>query len=218
MKILLLEDDYLYNVSIKDFLIANGYEVDAFEDGQEALDAIYDNRYSVLLLDIRVPSIDGYEVLNQIREDGIDTPVIMLTSLTDIENLSKGYELGCNDYLRKPFELKELKYRLEQIIKTHSFATSKNIIQIDSNYSFDIQKQILYKGEDAVDLSAIEIKLVSFLVQNKGVYVSIESLQENVWEGKDISYADIRMCITRVRNKCDKEFIKTKKMVGYRVG
>ena len=218
MKILLLEDDYLYNITIKDFLISNGYSVDDFEDGQEALDAIYDNNYNVLLLDIRVPSLDGFEILKKIRAENIDTPAIILTSLTDIDDLSRGYELGCSDYLRKPFELKELKYRLDQVVKLHSFSTSKNLIDIYDDYQFDIKKNILFKDNKAIDLSLIEIKLVSFLIQNKGFYVSNDTLQEYVWEGKDITYSDIRMCITRVRQKCGKEFIKTKKMVGYKIG
>ena len=108
MKILLLEDDYLYKVTIQDFLDSNGYQVDDYDDGLEALDAIYSNTYALLLLDIRVPSMDGYEILKDIRSNGIQTPVIILTSLTDIQNLSLGYELGCSDYLRKSFELKEL--------------------------------------------------------------------------------------------------------------
>jgi len=218
MKILLLEDDYLYKVTIQDFLEANGYEVDDYEDGAEALDAIYSNPYALLLLDIRVPSLDGYEILKDIRANGIQTPVIMLTSLTDIENLTLSYELGCSDYLRKPFELKELQYRVEYIIKTHNFKTNEDLIQIDDFYSYDIKKNRLFKDGKSVDLSTIEIRLVSFLVENKGYYVSLDTLQNVVWEGRDITYSDIRMCVKRVRQKCDKNFIKNKKMVGYKIG
>ncbi len=218
MRILLLEDDYLYRVSITEFLETLSYQVDAFEDGQEALDAIYDNQYSVLLLDIRVPTIDGFEILKEIRKYGINTPVIVLTSLTDIEDLSLGYELGCSDYIRKPFELKELKYRLEFLIKNSIFKANDNIVKIDEHYSFEIMENRLYKDSNEIELSSIEQKLVNFLVRNKGVYKSIDTLQNEVWEGRDITYADIRMCIKRIRNKCDKDFIKTKKMVGYKIG
>ncbi len=218
MKILLLEDDYLYKVTIKDFLEESGYKVDDFDDGQDALEAIYENEYSLLLLDIRVPGIDGYEILKEIRENGVVTPVIMLTSLTDIHNLSLGYELGCSDYLRKPFELKELKYRIDYTIKTHCFKSPQKIIKIDENYSFDTMIKTLKKNEKPVELSATEIELVSYLVQNKGYFVSIDSLQNVVWEGRDITYADIRMCVKRVRQKCDQKFITTKKMVGYKIG
>ena len=218
MKILLLEDDYLYRVSIQDFLEANGYEVDDYDDGEEALDAIYTNTYTLLLLDIRVPSMDGYEILKDIRANGIKTPVIILTSLTDIQNLSLGYELGCSDYLRKPFELKELKYRVEYIIKTHNFKSSEDIIEISDTYSFDTKTKTLLKNSQSVDLGKHGIDLVSFLVQNRGNYISLETLKDIVWDGRDISYADIRMCVKRVREKCDKDFISNKKLVGYKIG
>jgi len=218
MKILLLEDDYLYKVTVQDFLEANGYEVDDYEDGAEALDAIYSNPYALLLLDIRVPTLNGYEILKDIRANGIQTPVIMLTSLTDIENLTLSYELGCSDYLRKPFELKELQYRVDYIIKTHNFKTNEDLIQIDDLYRYDIKKNILLKDAKSVDLSTIEINLVSYLIENKGCYVSLDTLQNVVWEGRDITYSDIRMCVKRVRQKCDKDFIKNKKLVGYKIG
>jgi DNA-binding response OmpR family regulator len=218
MKILLLEDDYLYKVTIKDFLEENGYNIDDFESGDEALEAIYDNNYALLLLDIRVPEIDGYTILKDIRDEGLDVPVIMLTSLTDIDNLSLGYELGCSDYIRKPFELKELKYRIEHLIKIHHFGSTADFIKIDMIYRYDMKNSLLYKNEELIDLSAVELELVSYLVQNKGRFISLDTLQSIVWKGKEITYADIRMCIKRIRDKCGKEFITTKKFVGYKIG
>ncbi len=217
MRLLLLEDDYLYRVTLQDYLIAKGYDVDAYENGTEALEAIYHRHYTILLLDIRVPGKDGYEILKDLRENEINTPVIMLTSLVDIEDLSLGYELGCSDYLRKPFELKELQYRIEQIIKRDLYRSKTSHITIGKQFSFDIANQLLYCGNDEVSLSAIETKLVSALLQNQGYYLSLDRLQNEVWEGKEVSYADIRMCINRVRQKCGKTFIETKKMVGYRI-
>ena len=217
MKLLLLEDDYLYRVTLQDYLIAKGYEVETFDNGSEALDAIYRTHYAILLLDIRVPGTDGYEILRMIREDGMTTPVIMLTSLVDIEDLSRGYELGCSDYLRKPFELKELQYRIEQLVKTALYGSSSTVMEIDHLFRFDITHRILYRGEAEVGLSPIETRLVSVLLQNRGYYLSLGQLQDEVWEGREISYADIRMCINRVRQKCGKAFIETKKMVGYRI-
>ena len=218
MRVLLLEDDYLYKVSIKEFLEEFNYQVDAFEDGQDALDAIYDNSYTALLLDIRVPTVDGFKILQKIRKDGIKTPVIILTSLTDIEDLSLGYELGCSDYIKKPFELRELKYRLEQIIKRNLFNSQDEFVQLEDSYKFNVLTKQLFKDETEIELSAIEQQLVNFLVKNRGVYQSLDTLQYEVWEGKDISYSDIRMCIKRVRAKTQKEFIKTKKFVGYKIG
>ena len=217
MKILLLEDDYLYKVSIKEFLQELDFIVDDFENGDEALDAVFTNSYDLLLLDIRVPGMDGFTLLETIRKEELNTPIIILTSLTDISNLSHGYDLGCNDYIRKPFDLIELKFRIEQLIKNSCFKTFDDFIQIVVDYEFDVKKNILYKEKEQIDLSFKESELVSFLVQNRGFFVSIETLHERIWENKDISYSDIRMCIKRIREKTDKDFIKTKRYVGYKI-
>ncbi len=217
MKILLLEDDYLYKVSIKEFLQELDFIVDDFENGDEALDAVFTNSYDLLLLDIRVPGMDGFTLVETIRKEGLNTPIIILTSLTDISNLSRGYDLGCNDYIRKPFDLIELKFRIEQLIKNSCFKTFDDFIQIAVDYEFDVKKNILYKEKEQIDLSFKESELVSFLVQNRGFFVSIEILHEKIWENKDISYSDIRMCIKRIREKTCKDFIKTKRFVGYKI-
>ena len=217
MKILLLEDDYLYKVSIKEFLQELDFIVDDFENGDEALDAVFTNSYDLLLLDIRVPGMDGFTLLETIRKEELNTPIIILTSLTDITNLSRGYDLGCNDYIRKPFDLIELKFRIEQLIKNSCFKTFDDFIQIAVDYEFDVKKNILYKEKEQIDLSFKESELVSFLVQNRGFFVSIETLHERIWENKDISYSDIRMCIKRIREKTCKDFIKTTRFVGYKI-
>ena len=217
MKILLLEDDYLYKVSIKEFLQELDFIVDDFENGNDALDAVFTSSYDLLLLDIRVPGVDGFSLVETVRKEGLNTPIIILTSLTDITNLSRGYDLGCNDYIRKPFDLIELKFRIEQLIKNSCFRTLDDIIQIPLEYEFDVKKNILYKKNGQIDLSFKESELVSFLVQNRGFFVSIETLHERIWENKEISYSDIRMCIKRIREKTCKDFIKTKRFVGYKI-
>ncbi len=217
MKILLLEDDYLYKVSIKEFLQELDFIVDDFENGDEALDAVFTNSYDLLLLDIRVPGMDGFTLVETIRKEKLNTPIIILTSLTDITNLSRGYELGCNDYIRKPFDLIELKFRIEQLIKNSCFKTLDDVIKIPPNYKFDVKKNILFIDDLQIDLSFKESELVSFLVQNRGFFVSIETLHERIWENKEISYSDIRMCIKRIREKTCKDFIKTKRFVGYKI-
>jgi DNA-binding response OmpR family regulator len=216
IKILLLEDDYLYKISIKEFLEELDFYVDDFENGDEALDSIFENSYDLLLLDIRVPGMDGFSLLEYVRNAKIDIPVIILTSLTDIKDLSKGYELGCNDYIRKPFDMVELKFRIEQLIKK-SFNINEEMVILPNLFKFDVNKSILYKDEKQIDLSHKEAELVSLLIQNRSFFVSIETLHERIWENKEILYADIRMCIKRIREKTGKDFIKTKRYVGYKI-
>jgi DNA-binding response OmpR family regulator len=217
IKILLLEDDYLYKVSMKEFLEELDFSVDAFENGDDALDSVFENSYDLLLLDIRVQGMDGFSLVEYIRKEGLNVPIIILTSLTDITNLSHGYELGCNDYIRKPFDMIELKFRIEQLLKNSCFKTLDDYIMLPLDYNFDVKKNILYKGNNVIDLTNKESELVSFLVQNRGFFVSIESLHEKIWENKEISYSDIRMCIKRIREKTHKDFIKTKRFVGYKI-
>ncbi|MDY3199652.1 MAG: response regulator transcription factor [Arcobacter sp.] len=216
IKILLLEDDYLYKISIKEFLEELDFYVDDFENGDEALDAIFENSYDLLLLDIRVPGMDGFSLVEYVRKEKLDVPIIILTSLTDIADLSHGYELGCNDYIRKPFDMIELKFRIEQLIK-NCFKTNEDLIVLTNSFKFDVKKSILYKNDKIIDLTQKESELVALLVLNRGFFVSIETLHEKIWESKEISYSDIRMCIKRIREKTDKDFIKTKRFVGYKI-
>lgn len=178
MKLLLLEDDLEYNQSIKDYLESFDYSVDCFEDGQEALEAIYENKYHILILDIRVPRLNGYELVKNIREEGDTTPVIYITSLTDINNLSLGYELGCNDYIKKPFSPKELKYRIEQLTKLF-YSQNQQKINLNFNISYDIIKKELYKNDDEViKLTKKQTEVVFCLISNLNQFISIDRLRK----------------------------------------
>lgn len=216
MKLLLLEDDFDYNQSIKEYLESLGYEVDAYEDGQEALDAIYDNNYHILILDIRVPTLNGYELVKELRSKKDETPVIYITSLTDINNLSLGYELGCNDYLKKPFSPKELKYRLEQLIKLY-YAKSHQRLELLEDYTYDVVKQELFKNDELVSLTKKESDVVFCLISKQNQYTSIEQLRSEVWDDRYICEADIRVCIKKIRDKTSKEFIINQRGLGYKI-
>jgi DNA-binding response OmpR family regulator len=216
MKLLLLEDDLDYNQSIKEYLESLDYLVDCFEDGQEALEAIYENKYHILILDIRVPSLNGYELVKQIREQGDTTPVIYITSLTDINNLSLGYELGCNDYIKKPFSPKELKYRIEQLTKQF-YSQNQQKIELNSNIYYDIIKKELYKDEQLVNLTKKQNDVVFCLISNLNQFISIDRLREEVWDDKYICEADIRVCIKKIRDKTTKDFIINQRGLGYKI-
>ena len=217
MKLLLLEDDSDYKESIKEYLESLDYKIDAFEDGQEALNAIYENKYYLLILDIRVPSLSGYELVKIIREDNNNTPVIYITSLTDINNLSLGYELGCNDYIKKPFSPKELKYRIEQLIKLFYSKENSNKIKLKPNFTYDILEREIFVDNTLINLTNKERKVVFCLVSNKNQFVSIDKLRNEVWEDKYICEADIRVCIKKIRDKTSKEFIINQRGIGYKI-
>lgn len=217
MRLLLLEDNLDYKDTIKEYLESLGYQIDDFEDGEEALNAIYKNKYHLLILDIKVPSLSGYELVKTIREDNNNTPVIYITSLTDINNLSLGYELGCNDYIKKPFSPKELKYRIEQLIKLFYTDESSDQIKLKPNFTYNILKRELFINNTLINLTKKEKRVVFCLVSNKNQFVSIDKLRNDVWEDKYICEADIRVCIKKIRDKTSKEFIINQRGIGYKI-
>lgn len=217
MKILLLEDDYNYNESIKEYLEFLGYEVDAFFNGEDALDAIMENCYYLLLLDVKVPKINGHELIKMIKEVNNKTPIIIMTSLIDIDNIAIGYELGCDDYLKKPFELKELELRISTLIKKHYGTDSDSEFKLACGYVFNFAEGILSKDDKEIVLTQKEKDLVTFLVNRKNTFCEIEDLRQEVWEGKEISYAVIRMHIKKIRTKTGKDFIKSSRGLGYKI-
>lgn len=212
-----MEDDYNYNESIKEYLESLGYEVDAFFDGESALDAIMQKPYYLLLLDVKVPKLNGHELIRYVKEAHITTPIIIITSLTDINSIAIGYELGCNDYLKKPFELKELELRVKELIKKHYQTNKEGDVLLTCGLVFNLTLGELRRGDEKILLTLKEQELVRFLLMRKNSFCEMEVIRENVWEGKEISYADIRMYIRKIRQKAGDEFIKSSRGLGYKI-
>ena len=120
-KILLLEDDVTLSETVVEFLEEQGYEVVPAYDGEEASEIIYESVFDLFLLDVNVPLLNGFELLKQKRDEGVKTPAIYITSLNSIDSLETGYNSGCDDYIRKPFVLKELLFRIESILNVVFF-------------------------------------------------------------------------------------------------
>jgi len=217
MKILLLEDDVSYKETIQEYLESIGYSVESFENGNDVADALYFKTYHLLLLDIRVPGKSGYDIVKNMRETGDDTPVIFITSLTDIDNLSIGYELGCNDYIRKPFASKELKYRVEQVLKLFYLHSNNEEVVLNNEYVYNFTQGKLFHKNLPVNLTPKEQKVIDYLIVNLDKYISTQKLWEDVWEEKMITEADIRMCIKKIRDKTDTAFIVSKRSFGYKI-
>jgi len=216
-KILLLEDDPEYNETIREYLESLGYDVVSFEEGNAALDAIYSESFHLLLLDIRVPGATGYDIVRHLRGEGNDIPVIFITSLTDIDDLSIGYELGCNDYIRKPFASRELKYRVEQVLKLYYYHSNRESVALAGGYRFETGSGRMLDGDAVVPLSERESQVVGYLVQHAGEFVPTKRLWEDVWDYKMVTEADIRMCIRKIRTKTRADLIVSQKGLGYRI-
>ncbi len=216
MNILLLEDEFGLRESIQEFLEDFGYSVDAFENGDDAMDSLFDKSYQLMLLDVQVPGINGFDLLSSLRESGCQIPAIFITSLTNIDNLSKGFELGCSDYIKKPFELKELQVRVEHAMKTQCFRTQKEIISLSDRYGYDAKNFILLDDKKGIDLSKTEKRILETLIKHRGSVVSIEQFQDEVW-GEYIDPSNIRVQINKLRKKMQEEIIINVRGLGYKI-
>lgn len=216
-RVLLLEDDNILNETICEFLEDNGFEVVSVEDGYEALDKAYEESFDILLLDVKVPSINGFDLLAELRQRGIKTPAIFITSLNSIDDLSKGYDSGCDDYIKKPFVLKELLIRVEALIKRDFFHSKSNYINIDKNIKYDIDANALYVNDKEVKLNNKESKLLKLFLQNSNQVLSHERIYNTLWNF-DESYSEsaLRTYIKNLRKIVGKDKIVSLKKQGYK--
>ncbi len=217
VRILLLEDDFNYRESVSEYLQVLGYEVDEAPDGQVACDKISKSFYHLLILDIKVPHISGHEVIKYAKDIGLQTPIMIMTSLVDINNLSVGYELGCNEYLKKPFELAELKFRVNELMRKYHGKDDKNLITIDDDSKLDTIKKQLHFKEKIIELSLKEFDLIECLLYHKNSFVGVETIRAEVWGDKEIDSADIRMHVLKIRQKTKPDFIVSSRGLGYKI-
>ncbi|CUU81728.1 response regulator transcription factor [Campylobacter hyointestinalis] len=217
MKILLLEDDFEYQISIKEYLQSLGYVVDAANDGVEACDKIAANRYHLLILDIKVPEISGFDVIKYAKSLNLQTPIMIMTSLTNIEDITTGYELGCNEYLKKPFNLAELKFRVNELMRKYYAKNDKNIIKVATKFDYDTALKQLKKDDTVINLSQKEINLIEFLLSKVGSFSTIDEIKYEIWDDKDIDDAGIRVHIRNIRYKTSDDFIVSHRGLGYKI-
>ena len=216
-KLLLLEDDLALNETVVDYFESIGFDITPVYDGNSALNAIYENNFDLLLLDVNVPDINGFEILKTVREQGSTTPAIFITSLNSMSDLENGYDSGCDDYIRKPFALKELKLRIESILKRDFFHNESSKIQIDANIYYDTHSNLLTIDNDEVQLNNKDAKLLKLFLQNKETLLTHETIYSTLWEyGEEISQSALRTYIKNLRKYLGKEKIVSIKKLGYR--
>ncbi len=208
MKILLLEDDYSLNETIKEFIEVYGYEVDSFFDGLSAYEAIC-SEYDLYILDINTPKIEGLEVLSKIKEINPFSKVIMISAIIDIAKIREAYALGCDDYVKKPFEVEELLLKIEKIDR------NRNIKQLGTNISFCMDKKDLYINNQLITLTKNEKLFLFLLIQNYAQTVSHEQIEEFVYDGESKSFNAIRSMVKRLRKKIPEDIISNNIKEGY---
>jgi len=215
MKILLLEDDIMLNNAITQYLNTIGHTVTSLRDGQECLDLAKKERFDLAIFDINVPSIDGLTILEELHAIKRGMPVIYISTLIDIEDISKAYELGCCDYIKKPFHLKELNLRINKILET----VKKDMYhkRLSKNYSFDCENRTLYHNNNPQVLSKRQLQIVEFLAHNRSFVCSYEMFKDHVWYEEDIEDGTIRAEINRLKKNLKEDFIINVRGVGYMI-
>ena len=217
MKILLLEDDIALADIISEYLTDNGFEVDSVYDGDAALSTAYETKFDLYIFDVNVPAIKGFDLLKMLRDKGDTTPTIFVTSLNDIDDVSKGFESGADDYLKKPFELAELLLRVKNIQKRSFTQQRSSIIQINANISFNIDTELLHTEKEEISLPQKELKLLKHFLQHPNEVVTFDSLYKVMWDyDETVSPESLRAHIKNLRKHLAQDMIQNLRGVGYR--
>lgn len=217
MKILLLEDDILLNESITKYLTTIGHVITPVRDGNVCLQILEHEKFDLLVFDINVPNIDGLTILETLHAQKKIMPVIFISTLIDIEDISRAFELGCYDYLKKPFHLKELNLRIDRISKTAK--KDMHHKRLSPSYSFNCDTMTLYFHEEPQVLSKRQLQIIEFLSRNRGFVCGFDMFRENVWNDfdMDVDDATIRTEINRLKNNLKEDFIVNIRGIGYMI-
>ena len=214
--ILLLEDDIQLSDTIKQFLELKGYVVYVAYDGLQAQDIIYEKHIDLMLLDVKVPYINGFDFLKKLRTKGEEIPAIFITSLNSVESVEEGFAVGCDDYIRKPFALKELLVRVESLLK-RTFGTHDKEIELAKGLVFDTKELLLTQNDQKVSLKTKELKLLALFLRHGNELLEYHKIFEALWEyDEEPSAGSLRTYIKRLRAVIGKEKIETIKNIGYR--
>ena len=214
MKVLVLEDNELLLETLEDFLENEGFEIDLAKDGEEALRLSYKNSYNLYLLDIKVPLVDGIELLKELREYGDETPAIFITSSIDKESITKGYEAGCDEYIKKPFDLDELLMRIKAVLKR---VEPEESIKIDENFSYNIKRKRLLKNNQEIKINLKDSQLLELLLKNRGKVVTKEMIKDELWQNEElVSGGALRVYINNLKKIFGKNAIENIRGLGYR--
>lgn len=196
VQLLLLEDDKALNATLKDFLEDDGYSVDSVFDPYSAFEMSYKKRYDCYLFDVKLPYESGFEILTKLRASGDKTPAMFITSKSDTASLKQGFEVGADDYLKKPIDLDELSCRVNALLKRQT-RDEKVLIH---GFTFDIHSKKLFLENNEQELSIKAGQLLQVLLEANGRIVSTEEIKTSIWSSaSEASDGSIRVYITQLK-------------------
>lgn len=216
MRVLLVEDDQLLGHSVQQALDAEGYAVDWLQDGSLAMAAVKAEDFDLIVLDRRLPGTSGIDILRSMRDDGIDTQVLMLTACDAIDERVSGLDAGADDYLTKPFDMNELFARVRSLLRRTG---QKAPLLRAGNLELDpAGRRVIFEGVEVADLQAKEIAVLEILMRNRGRFVTKSRMLEgiNSW-GEEVESNTVEVYVSRLRKRFGRDSIETLRGVGYRV-
>lgn len=219
MKLLIVEDYAPTAASLKSGLQSDGYDVDSADNGEDALLLATYNRYDVIILDVMLPKLDGWEVLTRLRENGNDAQVMMLTARDSVDDVVKGLDAGADDYLIKPFSMDELRARL-RVCERKRYMKRSPIMHLTGGLEINTSRREVTRHGDPLKLTPKEYKLLHFLALRKNELVTRDELWENVYDSYTTSDSNVvDVYVSRLRKKLtpagEEPLIKTLRGHGY---
>jgi two-component system alkaline phosphatase synthesis response regulator PhoP len=222
-RILLVEDEPGLVLTVTDLLVAEGYEVEDAQDGPTGLEKAKKGGYDLVLLDVMLPGKSGFDVCRDLRQCGVDTPILMLTARTQVVDRVVGLKLGADDYLTKPFEPMELLARVEALLRRVKKDNRTPVLRFEyADIQIDFEKPEVLRGGSQITLSAKELLLLRYLIDNRGKVISREELLSEVWEYQNsISTRTVDVHMAWLRQKLEDnpqypKYLTTVRGIGYR--
>ncbi len=215
MKILLVEDDIMLNEMITEYITSTGHIIKNAKTGAESLDILEKEKFDLLILDINLPDVDGFTILEKMHEQKRMIPTIYISALIDIEEISRAFDLGCFDYLKKPFHLKELTLRINKILKTRIVPQRHK--RLSKHYSFDSENMTLLFNNEPHILPKRQLQIIELLALNRSLVVQYDMFRTYVWNDDYIDNATIRAEVNRVKTVLKEDFIKNIRGSGYMI-
>lgn len=211
MRVLVVEDDIELNTTICQYLEIRSFETLSSTDGAEALNVIEDSSADLYIIDINLPEINGLDLLTHIRKTDLHTPIIIITASLEIQNFTQAYEEGCNEYIKKPFHLKELDIRMRKLLAVKE----TTYIKLENGLEYDPNKEEFIYHNKAIVLRPKEKRLCSLLIKNINEVVTNETIENYVWKGEIREVYPLRQLLLNLRKKLPYDLIHNRARVGY---
>ena len=222
MKILLVDDEIELSDPLSRILLQEGYQVDVADNGTAGMELALQNQYDLLILDWMLPYKSGLEICREVRSHSLTTPVLFLTAKDTIDDRVDGLDAGADDYLVKPFELRELLARVRALLRRSTIDTESDRLKV-ADLELDVENQVAYRSGKAIDLSEKEIKLLTYFMQHPDRLLTHEEIYSYLWQAEEqpssnVLAALVRLLRRKIEIKGEAQLIHTVYGKGYRFG